>query len=82
MICIDEKKEPVLDCYVSGYARSSMSIHRYCSGAQSETLLNLVNSSMLSLDTNVGASILSSRAWLLTPKAVSHRDISEGLTHF
>ena len=55
VICIDEKKEPVLDCYVSGYARSSMSIHRCCSGAQSETLFNLVNSSMLSLATNVGA---------------------------
>ena len=41
MVCRDEKKEPVLDCYVSG--------------AQSETLLNLVNSSMLSLATKVGA---------------------------
>jgi hypothetical protein len=26
VICIDEKKEPVLDCDVSGYVRSSMSI--------------------------------------------------------
>ena len=41
VVCRDEKKEPVLDYYVSG--------------AQSETLLNLVNSSMLSLATNVGA---------------------------
>ena len=41
MVCRDEKKETVLDCYVSG--------------AQSETLLNLVNSSMLLLATNVGA---------------------------
>ena len=39
--CIDEKKEPVLDCHVSG--------------AQSKTLLNLVNDSMLLLATNVGA---------------------------
>ena len=41
VVCRDEKKEPVLDCYVSG--------------AQSETLLSLVNSSMLSLATNVVA---------------------------
>ena len=41
VVCRDEKKEPVLDCYVSG--------------VQSETLLNLVNSSMLLLATNVGA---------------------------
>ena len=34
----------------------------------------MVNSSKLR------ASILSSRAWLLTPKAVSHREISEGMT--
>jgi hypothetical protein len=36
-------------------AKSSMSIHRYRSGAQRETLLNLVNSSMVLPATNVGA---------------------------
>ena len=42
-----------LHCYI-WIAKSALN-HRYSSWAQSETLLNLVNSSMLSLATNVGA---------------------------